>query len=149
MSSIGKIKKLRQKTGVSIMECKKALKEAGDDIEKAKEILRKRGIIFAQKKVGKTTEEGIIESYIHSNGRIGVLIDLRCETDFVARSEEFKKLAHELCLQIAATSPQEKNSFLSEPWIRDESKTVKDLISEYVAKLGENIVVERFVRYEI
>jgi len=149
MSSIGKIKKLRQKTGVSIMECKRALKEAGDDIEKAKEILRKRGIIFAQKKVGKTTEEGIIESYIHSNGRIGVLIDFRCETDFVARSEEFKKLAHELCLQIAATSPQEKNSFLSEPWIRDESKTVKDLISEYVAKLGENIVVERFVRYEI
>ena len=131
------------------MECKKALKEAGDDIEKAKEILRKRGIIFAQKKVGKTTEEGIIESYIHSNGRIGVLIDFRCETDFVARSEEFKKLAHELCLQIAATSPQEKNSFLSEPWIRDESKIVKDLISEYVAKLGENIVVERFVRYEI
>lgn len=131
------------------MECKKALKEAGDDIEKAKEILRKRGIIFAQKKVGKTTEEGIIESYIHSNGRIGVLIDLRCETDFVARSEEFRKLAHELCLQIAATSPQEKNSFLSEPWIRDETKTVKDLISEYIAKLGENIVVERFVRYEI
>ena len=149
MSSIKKIKKLRQKTGVSIMECKKALKEAGDDIEKAKEILRKRGIIFAQKKAEKTTEEGIIESYIHSNGRIGVLIDLRCETDFVARSEEFRKLAHELCLQIAATSSQEKNSFLSEPWIRDESKTVKDLISEYIAKLGENIVVKRFVRYEI
>lgn len=149
MININQLKKLREETEISLAGCKKALEEAGGDIEKAKEILRKRGVIFAQKKAEKTTEEGIIESYIHSNGRIGVLIDLRCETDFVARSEEFRKLAHELCLQIAATCPQEKNSFLSEPWIRDESKTVKDLISEYIAKLGENIVVKRFVRYEI
>lgn len=149
MININQLKKLREETEISLAGCKKALEEAGGDIEKAKEILRKRGVISAQKKAEKTTEEGIIESYIHSNGRIGVLIDLRCETDFVARSEEFRKLAHELCLQIAATSSQEKNSFLSEPWIRDESKTVKDLISEYIAKLGENIVVKRFVRYEI
>jgi len=92
--------------------------------------------------------QGIIEAYIHSNKRIGVLVDLRCETDFVARTEEFKNLAHELCLQIAAMNPK-KTSLLRQPWIRDETKTVKDLIDEYIAKLGENIIIKRFVRYAL
>lgn len=92
--------------------------------------------------------QGIIESYIHSNKRIGVLVDLRCQTDFVARTEEFQRLAHELCLQIAAMNPK-KSKLLSQPWIRDETKTIKDLIDEYTAKLGENIIIKRFIRYEL
>lgn len=149
MVSINQIKQFRKETGISIMECKKALEEARGDIGKAKEILRKRGVSFAQEKAEKEVREGIIESYIHSNRKVGVLIILRCETDFVARSEEFEKLAHELCLQIASMNPEDTKSLLSQLWIKDESKTVKDLISEYIAKLGENIVIERFVRYEI
>jgi len=148
MIPIKKIKKLREETMVSIMECKKALEEAGGDIEKAKEILKKRGAVLAAKTAERETTEGIIESYIHSNSKVGVLIDLRCETDFVARSEEFKKLAHEICLQIASMKPEDTASLLSQPWIKNEEKKIKDLIAEYVAKLGENIVIERFVRYE-
>jgi len=95
----------------------------------------------------KELNQGVIEAYIHQNKRIGVLVDLRCETDFVARTEEFKKLAHELCLQIAAMNPK-KTSLMRQPWIRDETKTIKDLIDEYIAKLGENIIIKRFIRYE-
>ncbi len=148
MISIAQIKQLRQETGVSLQECKKALKESKGDLVMAKEILRKWGQDFAAKKAKSEAKEGIIESYIHQGKRIGVMIELHCETDFVARSEEFKRLAHELCLQIAAISSEE-TPLLSQPWIRDETKTVKDLIDEYVAKIGENIVVKRFVRYEI
>lgn len=148
MISIDQIKQLRQETGVSIIECKKALKESKGNLVMAKEILRKWGQGFAAKKAKSEVNEGIIESYIHQGKRIGVMIELHCETDFVASCEEFKRLAHELCLQIAAISPEE-TPLLSQPWIRDETKTVKDLIDEYVAKIGENIVVKRFVRYEI
>jgi len=148
MISIDQIKQLRQETGVSIIECKKALKESKGNIVMAKEILRKWGQGFEDKKSKSEVNEGIIESYIHQGKRIGVMIELHCETDFVASCEEFKRLAHELCLQIAAISSEE-TPLLSQPWIRDETKTVKDLIDEYVAKIGENIVVKRFVRYEI
>lgn len=148
MISIDQIKQLRQETGVSIIECKKALKESKGNLVMAKEILRKWGQGFAAKKAKSEVNEGIIESYIHQGKRIGVMIELHCETDFVASCEEFKRLAHELCLQIAAVSPEE-TPLLSQPWIRDETKTVKDLIDEYVAKIGENIVVKRFARYEI
>lgn len=149
MVNIEKIKKLREETDISLRECKKALEEAGGDIEKAKEILKKRGAVLAEKKAQRETGEGIIESYIHSNSKVGVLIDLRCETDFVARSKEFKQLAHELCLQIASMGPENVKDLLVQPWIKDESKIVKDLISEFIAKLGENIVIGRFIRYEI
>ena len=148
MISIDQIKQLRQETGVSIIECKKALKESKGNIVMAKEILRKWGQGFAAKKSKSEVNEGIIESYIHQGKRIGVMIELHCETDFVASCEEFKRLAHELCLQIAAVSPEE-TPLLSQPWVRNETKTVKDLIDEYVAKIGENIVVKRFARYEI
>jgi len=96
----------------------------------------------------KKLKQGIIESYIHSNKKIGVMLELRCETDFVAKTEEFKNLAHELCLQIAAMNPK-KNELFLQPWIKDESKKVKDLVSEYVEKLGEDIVLKRFIRYEL
>ena len=92
--------------------------------------------------------QGIIEAYIHLNGKIGVLVELRCKTDFVAKAEEFKKLAHELCLQIAAMNPK-KNSLMRQLWIRDGTKTIKELIDEHSAKVGENIIIKRFVRYEL
>jgi elongation factor Ts len=149
MISIDQIKKLRQETGISIIECKKALEEAKGDIGLAKDLLKKRGKELALKKTEREAREGIITSYIHPNKKVGVLLELNCESDFVAKSKEFQKLAHELCLQIAAMDPQDDNPLLSQPWIREESKTVKELITDYVAKLGENIVIKRFKRYEI
>ena len=148
MSNIEDIKKLRQETSVSISECKKALEEAKGDFKEAKEILKKWGKKLASRKADREAGKGIIDSYIHPTKRIGAIIELRCETDFVAKSDDFKELAHELCLQIAAIDSQE-DFLLSQSWIKDENKTVKDLIDEYVAKLGENIVVKRFVKYEM
>lgn len=162
MNNIDILKQLREETGVSISECKKALEKSKGDLDKAKETLRKWGRELAGKKSDREVSEGIIESYIHPNKKVGVLLEMRCESDFVAKSDDFKKLAHELCLQIAAMNPlylEEKDvpkkekkegiALMSQPWIRDETKSVKDLIQEYIAKLGENIVVEKFVRYEI
>lgn len=148
MITIKQVKKLRQETGISITECKKALEEANGDLEKAKQILRKKGKDFAIKRFEKETGEGIIESYIHPNKKIGVLLNLGCESDFVARSSGFQELAHELCLHITAMDPEEK-SLLSESWIKDESKTIKNLIEEHITKIGENITVKNFIRYEI
>jgi len=148
MITIDKIKQLREETDISITECKKALEEADGDLEKAKEILRKKGLEWSSKRKEREVGQGIIESYIHSNKRIGAMLELGCESDFVARSEDFQKLAHELCLQIAANS-FEAIPILEQKWIKDESKTIKELISEYSAKFGENIVLKRAIRYEI
>jgi len=149
MITIDKIKQLRQETGISIIECKKALEQAQGDVKRAKEILKSWGKKLSKKKAEREAKQGIIENYIHPNKKIGAMVELRCESDFVARSKDFQVLAHELCLQIAAMSPEDKKSFLSQPWIKDETKMIKGLIDEYIAKLGENIVVKRFVRYEI
>ena len=163
MITIDKIKQLREETGVSITECKKALEESVGDLKMAKEILRKRGQDFAKKRIEKETEQGIIESYMHPGKKIGTMLELRCESDFVAKSEDFQKLAHELCLQIAAISPEEVDELhssppfanarvtelLEQPWIKDESKNIKELIEEHIAKFGENIILKRFVRYEL
>jgi len=148
MISVEQIKKLREETGVSISECKKALEQTKGDFEKAKELLRKLGQKFAEQRKEKETENGIIDSYVHSGKKVGVMIEINCESDFVARSEDFKKLAHELCLQIAAISPEEI-PLLEQPWIRDDKKTIKELVNEYTAKFGENIVLKRFIRYEL
>jgi elongation factor Ts len=148
MNLIEKIKKLRQETEISILECKNALQQAKGDLEKAKEILKKKYGELAKKRKEKEVKEGIIEAYVHSGKKIGVLLELRCESDFVANNPEFQKLAHELCLQIAAVDPQEI-PLLEQNWIRDESKKIKDLISEYIAKFDENIIVERFARFQI
>ncbi len=194
MINIDQIKQLREETGVSPTECKKALAEAKGDQEKAKEILRIWGKTLAGKKVTRETKQGIIDSYIHLASKTGVLLDIRCESDFVAKSPDFRKLAHEICLQIAAMKPlfleeddipeefldgeekiyreqvrdsgkpqkivdqiidgklkkyKEEVSLLSQPWIKDDSKTIKNLIEESIAKIGENIEVKRFTRYEI
>jgi len=147
MISLDKIKQLREETMISLQDCKKALEESGGDLAKAKEILKKWGREVAGKKVSRQTNQGIIASYIHPNKRLGVLLELNCETDFVGRSKDFQDLAHELCLQIAALG--EETPLLEQPWIKDQSKTINDLIKEYIAKLGENITVKRFTRYEI
>jgi elongation factor Ts len=148
MNNINEIKNLRDITGISIGECQKALKEAGGDMEKAKEILKNWGKEFAGTRTQKEVKQGIIDSYIHSGKKVGVMIELRCETDFVAKSDDFKNLSHELCLQIAAVSPEDM-PILSQPWIKDQTKTVKDLVDGYIAKLGENIVLEKFIRYAL
>lgn len=148
MISIDQIKQLRGLTGASIAECKKALEKSKGDINEARQVLKKLGQDFARKRTGRETEEGIIDSYIHAGKKLGVLLELNCESDFVARSDDFKKLSHELCLQIAAL-PQEDTPLLEQPWVKDQNKTVKDLIDEYIAKFGENITIKRFSRYEL
>ena len=147
MTSIDQLKQLREQTAASITDCRKALQEAKGDAAKAKEILKKMGKDLAGKKAGRETQQGIIDSYIHPNKKIGVILELNCETDFVAKSEDFKNLAHELCLQIAAMG--EEPPLLEQPWIKDATKKVKDLIGEYIAKFGENITLKRFTRYDI
>ncbi|MEK7658982.1 MAG: elongation factor Ts [Patescibacteria group bacterium] len=203
MVKIEDIKRLREETGVSPTEIKKALEESKGDTEKAKELLRIWGKKVLNKKIDRETKQGIIDTYIHPSLKTGVLLDIRCETDFVAKSPDFRNLAHEICLQIAAMKPlfisendipeefldsetkickeqlkdsgkpekiveqilegklkkyKEGISLLSQPWIKDEAlgrnhtgeaKTIKNLIEEAVAKIGENIEIKRFARYEI
>lgn len=148
MISIDQIKQLREETGVSPTEIKKALEQANGDAEKAKELLRAWGKTLADKKTSREAKHGIVDAYIHSDSKTGVLLDIRCESDFVAKSPDFKNLAHEICLQIAAMDPLEE-SLLSQPWIKDDSKTIKNLIEESIAKIGENIEIKKFIRYSL
>lgn len=146
--SVQDIANLRKKTGMPMMECKKALEEAGGDENKALEILKKRGADKALKKAERETKAGLIEVYSH-NGRIGVMVEVLCETDFVVRNEEFKQLAHDIALQVAAMEPGSVDDLLGQSFIKDESKTTGDLINEKIAKIGERILVSRFIRYEL
>ncbi len=188
------VKELRAATGAGIMDCKNALVEANGDFDKAVEILRKKGLAKAAKRASRTASEGIIELYSHGGGRVGVMVEVNCETDFVARSDAFRKLAHEIALQIAAMSPRyvaEKDipeevlehergiareqalregkpekivdrivegrlkkfkdevCLLNQAYIRDDKITIADLINQNIAAIGENIVVRRFVRWEL
>lgn len=188
------VKTLRERTGAGIMDCKKALTEADGKIEKAIENLRKKGAALAEKKGSRATNEGIIESYIHPGSRLGVLIEINCETDFVAKTDDFKTLARDLAMQVAAASPaavsreeipedlleKEKEIYrtqasnekkpdhiierfvegklekffqehvlLEQNFVKDANKTIKQLITDYVAKLGENITVKKFTRYQL
>jgi len=188
------VKELREKTGAGILDCQKALSETGNDLAKAIEHLRQKGLAAAQKKAGRETKEGLIEAYIHPGSRIGVLVEVNCETDFVARTDEFKAFVKDLCLQIAAANPsfvrredvpaslieQEKtiylaqakemgkpetawaqiaegklekfyqeNCLLEQAFIKDPSIAIKDLLAQKVAKIGENISIRRFTRYQL
>jgi elongation factor Ts len=158
------VKELRNRTNAGIVDCNKALLEVGGDIEKAIEFLKQRGTAIAEKKKDVAATEGIIEAYIHHTKRVGALVELNCETDFVARTAEFKELAHDLAMQIAATAPQFLTSeemppkaetdpqtvcLLSQPFIKDPTKTVQEVIAETIAKVGENIKVHRFARFEL
>jgi elongation factor Ts len=186
------VKELRERTGLGLMDCKKALAEAGGDIERAIEALRKSGLAKAVKRSGREVKEGRVFSYIHHNGRVGVLLVLNCESDFVARNEEFAALGKGLCLQVASTAPMavrreeippevvakerdifgeqvkgkpgnvvekivegklekfyEERCLLDQPFVKDDGKKVKDLVQETAAKLGENVVVGSFARFEV
>lgn len=194
MENADLLKQLREETGISMMECKKALDESRGDIKRAKEILREKGKEMIKGRSERAVSKGIVEAYIHMGGRIGVMLELLCESDFVAKSDEFKKLAHEIALQAAATRPlfvraedipqelidgeikicqkqfegsskpeniinqivegrikkyKEDVTLLSQPWVKDTSKTIQDLITETRAKIGENITVGKFSRFEI
>ena len=188
------VKRLRELTGAGMMDCKRALQEATGDLDRAMELLRERGQAGIEKRKGRATGNGVVESYVHGEGRIGVLVELNCETDFVGRTEEFKTLARELAMQVAAQSPRwvsrdevpedvvqsEKKIYaerarqmgkpenvldriadgmleaffketvlLDQAYIRDESKRVGDLVKEVAAKVGENVVVRRFARFQL
>ncbi|MBI4812153.1 translation elongation factor Ts [Candidatus Falkowbacteria bacterium] len=143
------VKKLREDTGLSVMECKKAIEAAGGDFKKAMEILKEKERVLADKKTGAETHEGLVEAYIHSNGKIGVLVELCCQTDFVARNDDFKKLTRDIAMQIAACDPGDSDALMAQPFIKDISKTVGELLQESIARTGENIKVGRFSRFKI
>lgn len=142
------IQRLRDMTGAGIMDCKRALEESDGDFDKAVEIVREQGMVIAEKKGDRKTGAGILKTYIHNN-RVGVLLELRAETDFAARSEPFRELAHELTMQIAAMDPEDIEALFEQLYIKDESITVEELLKQAMAKIGENIVIERFCRYEL
>ena len=143
------IKKLRAETSAGVSDVTKALEEASNDLNKARELLKKRGAEIAEKKKERQTFEGIIDSYIHSNGKVGVLLSLLCETVFVARTEQFRNLAHEISMQIAAMEPSNVETLLKQAYIRDNSITIEQLIKQTIGKLGENIKVKEFTRFEL
>ena len=160
----GMIKELREQSGAGVMDCRSALVGCGGDVDKALAMLREKGLLKAQKKAERVTSQGLVEAYIHTAGRIGAMVEINCETDFVARTDEFKQLAHCLAMQVAALSPKYISAedikegeqldpveacLLSQPYIKDPTRTVKDIIVEVISKTGENIRVRRFVRYEL
>lgn len=142
------IQKLRELTGAGVMVCKKALEEAKGDFDKAIALIKEQGFAKAALKASRETKAGLIKSYVHSD-KVGALLELNCETDFVARSEPFRELAHSLAMQIVAMNPKDVDELLAQPYIRDESQTINDLIKATVLKTGENIQVGRFIRYEL
>ena len=156
------IKELRERTSAGIMDCKNALQDANGDMDQAIALLRERGIATVAKKASRAANEGLIETYVHAGGRIGVIVELNCETDFVARTDDFKELAHNIALQVAAMNPQAIDDerplddldtsdgeprLLHQPFVKDSSQTIGNLLTDTVAKVGENIVIRRFVRY--
>ena len=162
------VKAVRERTGAGILDCKRALEETNGDIEAAVEALRKQGIAkgldVASQKAGADFNQGLVESYIHTGGRIGVLLELNCQTDFVSRTDEFRSLAHDIAMQVAAMNPSYVGlddlpedvdgnladvSLLHQPFIRDQSRTIQELVAEAIGKFGENIRVRRFSRFEL
>jgi elongation factor Ts len=143
------LKKLRDETAASIADCRYALEESGGDYKKALEWLKKRAAEIAAKKADRETSQGIVEAYIHQGGKVGVLVELLCETDFVAKTDEFKKLAREVAMQVAAMNPSDVATLLKQEYIRDSSQTIEAMVKSVIGKLGENIAVKKFIRFEI
>ena len=158
------IKALRELTGAGIMDCKQALEEAAGDVERAQELLRQKGLASVGKRAAREANEGLIETYVHSGGRIGALVELNCETDFVARTDEFRGLAHDLAMQVAAMSPQyvstdempqadglnpEELCLLNQPFIKDPARAIQELLNDVAVKTGEKIRVRRFARFSL
>jgi elongation factor Ts len=158
------VKELREQSGAAVMQCQSALIEAEGDMEKALQILKQKSLYQAEKKATRATGQGLVEAYIHAGGRIGAMVEVNCETDFVARTDEFKELAHHLAMQIAAMDPRfiseeevpegsdiepQTACLLLQADIKDPERTVKEIIAETIAKVGENIRVSRFARFEM
>lgn len=141
------ILRLREETGAGIMDCKRAFADAKGDVEKAKKILRDKGIATAQKKGSREAKEGQVISYIHAGGKIGVLLEVGCETDFVARNDVFQRFARDVAMQVAAQT--EELPLLDQKFIKDPAKTIRDYMTETVARLGENIVIRHFIRFRV
>ena len=161
---VARVKELRDQSGAGIMQCRKALIEAQGDIDRALELLKQQSLFKAAKKAERPATQGLIEAYVHAGGRVGAMVELNCETDFVARTDEFKKLAHHLAMQVAAMSPQfisgeefspgtevepQTACLLLQSDIKNPDKTVQEIIAETIAKVGENIKVSRFARFEL
>ena len=163
MASTEQIKDLRARTGAGIMDCKRALEEAHDDPQQAAALLRQWQLEGVAKKAERAASQGLVESYIHPGGRVGALVEVNCETDFVARTDDFRTLAHDIAMQVAAMNPRRIRAdepapdgadsseppLLEQAFIRDPSKTIQDLVNESIAKLKENIVVRRMARFEL
>jgi elongation factor Ts len=187
------VRKLREKTGQGMMECKKALEEAGGNIDKAVEVLRKKGLATAEKKAGRTAAQGRVHSYVHHNGKVGVLVEVNCETDFVAKNEQFQAFLSDLCLHICAAAPLAvrreeipaalveterriaretvagkkpenviekivegkmnkwygERVLLEQPFVKDPDRTIQNLLTDLIAKIGENMIIKRFARFEV
>ena len=148
-ASVEDIRRLREKTGAGIADCRKALEESGGNFEKAKRLLASWGIEKAASKSDRVVGAGLVETYIHSGGKVGSMVEVNCETDFAAKTDEFKSLAHEVAMQVAAMDPKDVEELLKQEYIRDASKTINDLVNETIAKVGENIQVKRFMRFEL
>ncbi len=149
MKDIDKLKQLREETGVSYAMCKDALEEAKGDMVKARELLRKKGAEVAEKKSSRETDQGAVFSYIHHNKKIGSLVVLSCETDFVAMNEGFQKLGADIAMHIASIAPSNKEELMASPFIKDPSTTIEGLVKNEILKIGENIIVGDFTRFEI
>ncbi len=192
--SADKVKALRERTGVGIMDCKSALTETDGDIDKAVELLRKMGVASAEKRAGRDTNQGLVEAYIHAGSQLGVLVEINCETDFVAKTDDFKNFARDIAMQVAATGPRvvsredfpqedidkeleiyktqannegkpeniierfvqgklekfyQENALMEQSYIKDPNKNIKELLTEVIAKTGENIIITKFVRYQL
>jgi elongation factor Ts len=158
------VKELRDASGSGVMDAKRALEEANGDMQEAAAILRERGLAAAAKRAERETGQGVVDTYIHAGGRIGALVEVNCETDFVANTDEFRSLVHEIAMQVAAMNPSvvsaeerpqelegadEEVALLSQPWVKDASKSISDLVQDSMAKTGENIRVRRFARFEL
>jgi elongation factor Ts len=162
--SLEAIKRLREQTSAGIMDCKHALEESGGDIVRAAELLRQKGLLLAGKKSTRETLEGVVDCYIHTGSRVGAMVEVSCETDFVARTAEFKELVHNLAMQVAAMAPRyvdngavpaedtvnpEEACLMEQSFIKDPARTIRDLVNETMARVGENIRVRRFERFAI
>jgi elongation factor Ts len=158
------VRQLRDETGAGMLDCKKALEDAGGDVDKAKEILNEKGFANATKRADRETAEGVVHSYIHHNQRVGVLVEVNCESDFVARTEDFQNLVSAVALQIAGAAPAyvakedipdgseddpKQAALLEQPYLKDESMTIGELVTQTIAKTGENIRIKRFARFEL
>ena len=147
--TVADIKKLREETGAGMLDCKKALDEAKGDYAGAVEIVRKKGLAKAEKKADRETKEGYIASYVHANNKVAAMVEILCETDFVARNEEFQRMAKDVAMHVVAMNPENVEELLKDQFVRDPDKTVDELVKGVSGKIGEKFVVNRFSRYEV